>query len=79
MCKVETKQTTEFLHSKKQKFDRRSRQEKRLNPKKNKILLLQTFWLQGLNDKTSTEIYALITNDSFTLDLASWLHIPSTV
>ena len=79
MCKVETKQTTEFLHSKKQKFDRRSRQEKRLNPKKNKILLLYTFWLQDHNDKTFTEIYTLITNDSSTLDLASWLHSPSTV
>ena len=79
MCKVETKQTIEFLHDKKQKFDQRSRQEKRLNPKKNKILLLHTFWLQGHNDKTSTEIYTLITNDSFTLDLASWLHIPSIV
>ena len=43
MCKAETEQTIEFLHGKKQKFDRRSRQEKRLNPKKNKILLLHTF------------------------------------
>ena len=79
MCKAETKQTTKFLHGEKQKFDWRSRQQKRLNPKKNKILLLHTFWLQGHNDKTSTEIYTLITNDSFTLDLASWLLIPSTV
>ena len=35
--------TREFLRGKKQKFDRRSRQEKRFNPKKNKILLLYTF------------------------------------